>query len=101
MKRQPNRPATIDAGCRAIANHANGNLAHDVIRRLAPGGLEQAKDSDTMVRHDIERVLVAESIRRVQEIRMGNYGRVVVVPDLLIFVPRAGPWHPRRASKAR
>src|SRR5437763_17176053 len=51
MKDQANRFAAIDTGCRAIANHANGNLAHDVIRRLAPGGLEQAKNRYAVTGH--------------------------------------------------
>ena len=51
MKSKSNRLAAIDAGCPTVANHANGNVAHDVIRGFAPGGLEETKDWYSMVGH--------------------------------------------------
>src|SRR5689334_23146556 len=50
MKCQPNCLAAINARSRAIAHHANGNVAHDEVRRLAPRGLKETKDWNAMVR---------------------------------------------------
>lgn len=50
MKRQTNGLSAIDARGRAIAHHANGNVAHDVVRGLAPRGLKETKDGNAMAR---------------------------------------------------
>jgi hypothetical protein len=50
MKRQANGFSAINARSRAVAHHANGNIAHDEIRGLAPRGLKETKDRNTMAR---------------------------------------------------
>ena len=54
MKRQPNCFSAINAGGRAIAHHAHGNLAHDEISRFAPRRLKETKDWYAMVWHKHE-----------------------------------------------
>ena len=51
MKHQSNGFSAIDAGGRAIAHHAHGNLAHDVVRGLAPRGLKKTEDWYAVVWH--------------------------------------------------
>jgi hypothetical protein len=48
MKSQPNGLPAINASRGAIAHHADGDIAHDKIRRLAPRGLEETKDGNAM-----------------------------------------------------
>jgi len=53
MKREPNRFAAINASCSVIMNHTDGNLAHDVIRRLSRRWLEETKYWNSVVGHKL------------------------------------------------
>jgi hypothetical protein len=52
MKRQANRLPAINARGRAIAHHAHGDLAHHVVRGLAPRRLKKTKHWYAMVWHN-------------------------------------------------
>ena len=54
MERQPDRLPAINASGRAIAHHANGNLAHDEISRFAPRRLKETKNWNVMIWHKHE-----------------------------------------------